>query len=61
MKCFCTPRQKCPLHGHQEYEPEIAAWEADCKERLREIEKVRDEENKANEVRDLYELLKKIR
>ncbi len=59
--CFCTSRQKCPLHGHQEYEPEDAAWEQDCRDRLKEIEKARDEENESGEMRELYELLRKIR
>ena len=60
MKCFCTPRQKCPLH-HEEYEPEIHGpdgRDAERAEILREITKARNDENRADEGRLLRELLK---
>lgn len=53
-------KQGCPQH-HQEYEPEIAAWETECRDRLKEIEKARNEENRADEQRETREYLKHIR
>lgn len=60
MKCFCTPRQKCPKH-HEEYEPEIhgpngsMVWRA---EGLREITEARNRENKPAEMWEIYDQLK---
>jgi len=46
------------LH-HIEYDPGDAAWDADCRAMLREIEKARDDENRIDEGRLARELLKK--
>ncbi len=58
MKCFCTPRQACPLH-HEEYEPEEADREADRREALREIHAAREQENQTGEGEETYRLMKK--
>jgi len=50
--------QGCVLH-HIEYDPGDAAWDADCRAMLREIEKARDDENRIDEGRLARELLKK--
>lgn len=44
---------------HQEYSAEYLEQEADRRERLREITKARDEENRADEMLGLRDLLKR--
>lgn len=57
--CLACALERSRLSNHnQEYEPGDAAWEADCRERLREITEARNRENEADDARMIREMLK---